>query len=106
VIDLLLEVADAHPQVLDTPPPRAFFLNFGDSALEFILRAWIADFNDGYAIRSELSVAVQRALAEAGIGVPFPQRDLHLRTVSPAAASELGLAEGPAPVPGNTDRGS
>jgi len=105
VIDLLLEVARGHPQVLDAPPPRAFFLSFGDSALTFVLRGWIADFNDGYAVRSELGVAVQRALAEAKIGVPFPQRDLHLRTVSPTAASELGLANTPAPrrLPGDPD---
>jgi small-conductance mechanosensitive channel len=106
VIDLLLEVANSHPSVIEGPPPRAFFLGFGDSALTFVLRGWIADFNDGYTVRSELGVAVQRALAEAGIGVPFPQRDLHLRTVSPTAASELGLTGTPAPrpVPGDSDR--
>jgi len=108
VIDLLLEVAGGHPSVLEAPPPRAFFLNFGDSALEFTLRAWIADFNDGYQVRSELGVVVQRALAAAGIGVPFPQRDLHLRTVSPTAASELGLANAPLSrrPPGDSDRES
>jgi small-conductance mechanosensitive channel len=105
VIDLLLEVAHSHPNVLETPPPRAFFLGFGDSALTFVLRGWIADFNDGFAVRSELGVVVQRALAEAGIGVPFPQRDLHLRTVSPTAVSELGLASTPVRrrVPGESD---
>jgi small-conductance mechanosensitive channel len=96
VIDLLLETAQSHPQVLEVPAPRAFFLSFGDSALLFLLRAWIADFDEGYRVRSELSVSIQRALREAGIGVPFPQRDLHLRTVSPTAASELGLANDPA----------
>jgi small-conductance mechanosensitive channel len=103
VIDLLLEVARSHPNLLETPPPRAFFLSFGDSALTFVLRGWIPDFNDGFTVRSELAVAVQRALAEAGIGVPFPQRDLHLRTVSPTAASELGLTNAPHRVPGDSD---
>ncbi len=106
VIDLLLEVAHNDPSVLENPPPRAFFLGFGDSALTFVLRGWIADFNDGFTVRSELGVVVQRALAEAGIGVPFPQRDLHLRTVSPTAASELGLANAPRRVPGDSDRES
>jgi small-conductance mechanosensitive channel len=104
VIDLLLEVARAHPQVLETPPPRAFFLSFGDSALEFVLRGWIADFNEGFVVRSELGVAVQRALAEAEIGVPFPQRDLHLRSVSPTAVSELGLTTVPERGPEEPDR--
>ena len=106
VIDLLLEVAHNHPSVLETPPPRAFFLGFGDSALTFVLRGWIADFNEGFAARSDLGVVIQRALAEAGIGVPFPQRDLHLRTVSPTAVSELGLANAPRHVPGDSDRES
>jgi small-conductance mechanosensitive channel len=106
VIDLLLEVADGHPDVLEIPAPRAFFLSFGDSALLFLLRGWIADFDDGFRVRSELSVAIQHALREAGIGVPFPQRDLHLRTVSPTAASELGLVDTPPPrgVPEDSDR--
>jgi small-conductance mechanosensitive channel len=105
VIDLLLEVARSHPNVLEDPPPRAFFLNFGDSALLFTIRVWIPDFNEGYGVRSELNVAVQRALAEANIGVPFPQRDLHLRTVSPTAASGLGVTDISAPrrSPGDSD---
>jgi potassium efflux system protein len=87
------------------PPRTTPELGFGDSALTFVLRGWIADFNDGYPVRSELGVTIQRALKEAGIGVPFPQRDLHLRTVSPTAASELGLANtsDPRRVPGEPD---
>jgi small-conductance mechanosensitive channel len=94
VIDLLLEVARNHPQVLAEPEPRAFFTDFGDSALLFLLRTWIPDFQGGFSVRSELAVEIQRALAEAGIGVPFPQRDLHLRSVSESAAAELGRGSG------------
>jgi small-conductance mechanosensitive channel len=90
VIDLLMEVARNHPRVLADPEPRAFFMGFGDSALLFRLRTWIPDFQGGFAVRSDLAVEIQRALAEAGIGVPFPQRDLHLRTVSESAAAGLG----------------
>jgi len=102
VIDLLLEIAGAHSLVLADPPPTAFFVNFGDSALEFQLRAWISDFDERNRVRSELAIAVQRRLAAEGIGVPFPQRDLHLRSVSPGAASEFGRAGDAAapPVPG------
>lgn len=77
VIDLLAEVAKANPDVVADPEPRAYFVNFGDSALEFRLRAWV-NFDDGYLIRSALGVAVQEALDQAGIGVPFPQRDVHV----------------------------
>ncbi|NNL66500.1 MAG: mechanosensitive ion channel, partial [Myxococcales bacterium] len=92
------------PAVLDEPHPLTLFLGFGPSSLDFELRAWVADFDVGLATKSELSVAVQRALAEAGIGVPFPQRDLHLRSVSPEAASEIDRAgRSPAERSGNDD---
>ncbi|MCR9232516.1 MAG: mechanosensitive ion channel [bacterium] len=86
VIDLLVEVAQANPKVLSDPAPHAFFDNFGDSSLDFKLRAWI-NVSDGsfsnthLAMRSELAVAIQQALEDANIGVPFPQRDLHLINV-------------------------
>ncbi len=97
VIDLLLGVAEANPKVISDPAPRAFFLNFGDSALEFELRAWIESFDEGYSVRSELAVAIQEALKEAGIAVPFPQRDLHLVSVSPSVATHLGTLTGTPP---------
>lgn len=77
VLDLLIKVAESNPKVITKPTPRAFFINFGDSALEFRLWAWV-DFDDGYSIRSEFTVVVQEALKQAGIDVPFPQRDRHL----------------------------
>jgi small-conductance mechanosensitive channel len=94
VIDLLLDVANTNELVLSDPGAMAFFTNFGDSALEFQLRVWIADLDNRYLVRSQLSVAIQQRLAAEGIGVPFPQRDLHLRSVSPGAASAIGHAAG------------
>jgi len=109
VIDLLVGVAMANPKVINEPEPCAYFVNFGDSALEFKLWAW-SEFSDaGYSIRSELAVAVQKALEHAGIDVPFPQRDLHLVSVSPNAAPDLGTATQPSPRPNPTsgsDEGS
>ena len=81
VIDLLVKVAKSNQRVFSDPEPRAFFVNFGDSALDFRLWAWV-DVNDGYSISSELAVAVQEALNQAGISVPFPQRDLHIVSVN------------------------
>jgi potassium efflux system protein len=95
VIDLLLEVAHAHPEVLDDPESAALFMGFGDSSLDFLLRVWIGNFGGGFTVRSELSVAIQAALADAGIGVPFPQRDLHLKTVSDGVAGRLAGAPAP-----------
>jgi len=88
VIDLLVEVARQNPNVIDAPEPRAFFIGFGDSSLDFKLRAWVEGFDDGYSTRSDLSVAIQQALADADISVPFPQRDLHLVSLPSNTAPE------------------
>ena len=92
VIDLLVDVAKANPKVIHDPKPVAFFENFGDSSLDFKLRVWFdADSStNALTIRSDIAVAVQQALDDAGINVPFPQRDLHLISVPPNAASALG----------------
>jgi small-conductance mechanosensitive channel len=85
VIDLLLRLAEAHPEVTHDPEPVALFKGFGDSSLDFELRVWIKDFNEGLRVSSELRVAIDKALAEAGIEIPFPQRDLHVKSLDPAA---------------------
>jgi small-conductance mechanosensitive channel len=84
----LLEVAEAHPGVLADPPPRVLFREFGDSSLDFQLLVWLADPRDENPAASELRFAIDRAFREAGIEIPFPQRDLHLRTGWPPAGVE------------------
>jgi small-conductance mechanosensitive channel len=94
VVALLLEVAAGHPDVLEHPPPQTLFQGFGESSLDFLLRVWTdAIFDRTFAIRSELALAVHRGLRDADITVPFPQRDLHLATVSPEARALLGGEE-------------
>jgi small-conductance mechanosensitive channel len=78
VLALLKEVATNHPLVLTEPPPITLFVGFGDSALNFELRVWTNRFEEWFRISSELNIGVNAALKEAGIGIPFPQRDLHL----------------------------
>ena len=92
VIDLITEVAKTHPDVLSDPVPVTLFFGFGDSSLDFSLRAWTGQYDEGLRIRSELAVAVNRALAEAGIEIPFPQRDLHLRSVADELRGKVGDA--------------
>ena len=89
VIRLLTQVATGNPRVLGDPPPVALFLNFGDSSLDFELRAWIADYNDRRVIQSDLIREVDRQFRIAGIEIPFPQRDLHLRSVDEKASANL-----------------
>ncbi len=81
VIDLLLETCKSFDQVLNEPEPLALFVGFGDSSLNFRLLFWIADADHRFKIQSHVAVLVNKALAEAGIQIPFPQHDLHIRSV-------------------------
>jgi len=77
---VLLGVAAAHPGVLAEPAPVVLFEAFGDSALMFKLGVWTTDYvARPAAFRSELNFAIWHALKAAGIAIPYPQRDLHLR---------------------------
>jgi small-conductance mechanosensitive channel len=89
VLEILLRVAGEHPMILTTPPPRALFLAFGASSLDFELRVWIADFNNRRQVQSELNQEINSEFADAGIEIPFPQADLHIRTVDEEAAAAL-----------------
>ncbi|HKA61150.1 MAG TPA: mechanosensitive ion channel domain-containing protein [Methylomirabilota bacterium] len=78
VVKLLLDVASAHPDVAAQPAPQALFLGFGDSALRFELRAWTNRLDRFGVVKSELGIAVFRALRGAGISIPFPQHEVRL----------------------------
>lgn len=84
VRDTLLEVANAHPAVVkqhpNVPAPLVWFREFGDSALNFELRCFIHDINKRLSVLSDLNFAVDKAFREHRIEIPFPQRDLHVRT--------------------------
>ncbi|NOX18882.1 MAG: mechanosensitive ion channel [Chlorobi bacterium] len=77
---LLLECAASHSEVLTIPAPEALFTDFGDSALEFELRCWTANSGSRLEIESELRYRIDNAFKENNIEIPFPQRDIHIRT--------------------------
>lgn len=80
---ILLEVAARHPAVMQDPPPQVIFEAFGESSLRFFLWAWTDTHADRPMVfRSELNFAIHEALQRAGIRVPFPQVDVHLRRTS------------------------
>jgi small-conductance mechanosensitive channel len=89
VQEILLLAARGNPDVLSDPPPVALFTGTGDSALNFQLRFWTAQFDRFLAITSEVRAAVVKRLDEAGIAIPFPQRDLHVVSVDEPAARAL-----------------
>jgi potassium-dependent mechanosensitive channel len=102
----LTEVAAQNPHVLKPPQPLVLFLNFGESSLDFELRVWITDFNDRWIIQSELNRDIDRRFRAAGVEIPFPQRDLHLRSVDAQAAGRLKGQETADPVPSPPQAGT
>jgi potassium efflux system protein len=80
VRDLLLKIAQEEDDVLDTPEPKVFFMNHGDSSLDFEIRVFISNPRKRFRVRHEINLAINIALTEAGIEIPFPQRDLHIKS--------------------------
>ncbi|MDH3779134.1 MAG: mechanosensitive ion channel, partial [Gammaproteobacteria bacterium] len=70
----------ALPLVLDEPEPRVFFIGFGDSSLDFSLRVHARQLADRLPLMHAVHNAILKALRENGIEIPFPQRDLHVRS--------------------------
>jgi small-conductance mechanosensitive channel len=98
VLELLAEVTRATPGLATTPEPTVLFVGFGASALDFGIRAWTNNFGDWVKIRSDLAVRVHDALQAAGVVIPFPQQDVHVRSITPAAGAVLaGLGKPPPP---------
>ncbi len=94
VKQIVLEVARAHPKILDDPEPRVFFLDFGDSSLDLRLIARTGDYMDQWALTEEIRMGIWRALAREGVNIPFPQRDLWIRNW-PAGTDRPGRTGGP-----------
>ena len=89
VIELLDGVARDTPGIVTEPAPTVLFMGFGASTLDFSVRAWTYDFDRWIDIRSDLLTRMYDALREAGIEIPLPQQDLHLRSISEEAGTAL-----------------
>lgn len=78
---LLMEIALKHDGVLTIPEPLVIFEGFGDSSLDFTLMVWTKDYiARARLLKSDLYFEIFSAFKERGIEIPFPQRDLHLRS--------------------------
>jgi small-conductance mechanosensitive channel len=80
VCTTLEKVARAHREVLADPAPEIRFTDFGNSSLDFALLVWINDPERDLPVTSDLRFAIDAAFRQAGITIPFPQRDLHVRS--------------------------
>ena len=83
VIRCLKEVAAEHPEVLRKPAPDVLHLGFGDSAWNMRLRVWLAHPRRHPEVHSDINCAIVRKFRENGVEIPFPQRDLHVRSALP-----------------------
>ena len=86
IIRLLEQAVAAQDGLLEDPAPVVIFIGFGESSLDFVLRAWVENNDQFVTIQSELALAVNRILTDQGIEIPFPQRDLHLRSLPPGVS--------------------
>ena len=76
---VLIQIAEADPEVLKDPKPAVYFMEFGDSSLDLLFFYWIANYRDQLVITDRMNVAIHRRFAEETIEIPFPQRDVRLR---------------------------
>ena len=81
ILELLSRIPDQIDLALDTPQPQFLFTGFGDSSLDFELRFFIQDVTKSIVARTQARIAVFKVFKEAGVEIPFPQRDLHVRTM-------------------------
>jgi potassium efflux system protein len=78
---VLRGVLDAESEVIRDPEPMVIFEGFGDSALNFRLYYWVQDLDIGLVVTDRVNTAIATALAAARIAIPFPQRDLHFKSL-------------------------
>jgi potassium-dependent mechanosensitive channel len=81
VRDALIAAGTSNPHVLHDPAPSVFLKQFGESSIEFELVVWSSEMSHRPSrFKSDLNFAIEEKLREAGIEIPFPQRDLHIRS--------------------------
>lgn len=93
-IALCVEATEGQERIIDTPKPVCLLKGFGDSSVDLEIRFWIRDPQNGIAnIKSKVLLRVWDLFDENGIEIPFPQRDLHLRSVTPDAGALIASTD-------------
>jgi len=80
---ILKEICQAHSDVLKDPAPDAYFMEFGESSLNVLSVCWVSDYKEKFRITDELNMEIKRRFEEENVEIPFPQRDVHVRTIPP-----------------------
>jgi small-conductance mechanosensitive channel len=88
---LMREAASCPERVLAVPAPNALIMAFGESAIELELRFWIEDAQNGvHNVKSQVLYEIWRLFQQQGIRIPYPKRDLYVRSDAPATLAEVG----------------
>jgi len=93
VSEALLEAANSVEEVLATPEARVHFAGFGESSLDFEVRVWINEPHKHPQIRSNVNFAIENAFRKNNIEIPFPQRDIHIRSESVEGSERASSAK-------------
>ncbi len=80
VLEILKEVSESNDEILQEPVPLALFSGFGESSLDFKLLFWIPRADNRFIVQSEVNVQINNSLKKAGIEIPFPQRDVYIKS--------------------------
>ncbi|NPA37259.1 MAG: mechanosensitive ion channel [Chlorobi bacterium] len=81
VLEILINSAQSHPDVMKNPPPAAWFIGFGSSSVDFKLVFWHPSFDGSFDVKSQVAITVFDELEKAGITIPFPQQDLYIKEI-------------------------
>lgn len=88
-VRIIKQVTEESPLVLKEPGPSVFFVGFGESSLDFSLRVYVRDMDDRLPATDDIHWRIRQAFKEHNIEIPFPQRDLHIRSSSLVAGQQV-----------------
>jgi small-conductance mechanosensitive channel len=94
VAELLGDVLQRHGLVLKEPAPQVYLDEYADNSINFSITYWIemTEMGDTRRVKSDLLLMIDRVFTDAGIAIPFPQRDVHLSTAQPVPVEIVGSA--------------
>lgn len=78
---IMIDTVSSMPMVLTDPEPSVLLVGFGDSSLNFSIRVYVSELGDRMPVTHDLHIRLEKALREHKIEIPFPQRDIHVRSV-------------------------
>lgn len=87
VKSIIMDILRAHPDILDDPEQEVFFTGFGDSSLDLAIRFWITDYRQRLRVLDEVNMAIKDRFEAENVEIPFPQRDVYIRSQAAPSSS-------------------